>query len=209
MATNTHRWAFFDDAYFTLATSAMTLTFKLTISLVTLFMLGAPLATSANETSVGALENCSRQAGDRKGLERKEFMKECLNVVKSKHEAFVAKEQDAEHKFSERQAPTCSSESKQEAYQCVTNEFQMVDQELNRLYAELAKILANPKGIRNSQRAWLRFRDAECSNDVMQIGGESMYAIARYSCMIELTQERMRRLRWHLAQDCNGCPILK
>lgn len=172
-------------------------------------MLGTPLYASADETSVGALENCSRQAGDRKGVERKGFMKECLNVVKSKREASVAKEQDAEQKFSVRQTPSCSSESHQKAYQCLANEFQAVDQELNRLYAELTKVLANPKGIRNAQRAWLHFRDAECSNDVMQIGGESSYAIARQSCMIELTQERILRLRWHLAQGCNGCPIWK
>ena len=187
----------------------MTHALKLIILFAMLFLLGTPLTASADEKFVGAVENCSGQAGNRKGIERNEFMKECLNAVKSKHEAFVANEQDAEHKFSERQSIICSSESKREAYQCVANEFQTVDLELNRLYAALTSVLANPKGIQNAQRAWLHFRDAECSNNVMQIGDEGMYAIARHSCMIELTEERIRRLRWHLAQDCNDCPVWK
>lgn len=88
-------------------------------------------------------------------------------------------------------------------------EYRKVDLRLNSLYKELTSVLVDARGIRASQRAWLQYRDAECSDAVMQLGQGSLQPFAHHSCMIEFTEERIRHLRWHLAQDCNGCPVRK
>jgi uncharacterized protein YecT (DUF1311 family) len=116
---------------------------------------------------------------------------------------------DGDYIFAAKQKTICSRGGQQQMNQCMAKEFRKVDQELNTLYKKLTNVLADPKGIRNAQRAWLRFRDAQCSDDVMQLGSGSLDPYAYYSCVIEFSQERIRHLRWHLAQDCNGCPVRK
>jgi uncharacterized protein YecT (DUF1311 family) len=111
--------------------------------------------------------------------------------------------------FAEKQKEICSAGGQSEMNQCMATEFRKVDIRLNTLYRELTSILVNPRGIRASQLAWLQYRDAECSDAVMQLGQGSLQPFAYHSCMIEFTEERIRHLRWHLAQDCNGCPLRK
>jgi uncharacterized protein YecT (DUF1311 family) len=93
--------------------------------------------------------------------------------------------------------------------QCMADEYRKVDLRLNQLYKELTSVLVDARGIRAAQRAWIQYRDAECSDAVMQLGQGSLQPYAYYSCMIEFTEERIRHLQWHLAQDCNGCPPRK
>ncbi len=116
---------------------------------------------------------------------------------------------DDDYIFAQEEKYMCDTGGMVQMGQCMADQFKKLDQELNDLYKELTRVLVEPKGIRNAQRAWLRFRDAECSDDVMQLGAGSLYPYAYNSCMIEFTKERIRHLRWHLAQDCNGCPPRK
>ncbi|MDT8989687.1 lysozyme inhibitor LprI family protein [Curvibacter sp. APW13] len=111
--------------------------------------------------------------------------------------------------FAEKQKAICSAGGQSEMNQCMAIEYRKVDRRLNSLYMELTSVLEDARGIRASQRAWLKYRDAECSDDVMQLGQGSLQPYAYHSCMIEFTEERIRHLRWHLAQDCNGCPARK
>ena len=113
-----------------------------------------------------------------------------------------------DHIFAEEQKKRCSAGGQQDMNLCMADEYRKVDAELNENFKKLTSVLANPTGIRNAQRAWIRFRDAECSNEVIQLGG-SLQPFAYYSCMIEFTLERTRHIKWHLAQDCNGCPLRK
>lgn len=116
---------------------------------------------------------------------------------------------DGDFIFAEMQKAICSAGGQSEMNQCMAIEYRKVDLRLNSLYKELTSVLVDPRGIRASQRAWLRYRDAECSDAVMQLGQGSLQPFAYHSCLIEFTEERIRHLRWHLAQDCNGCPVRK
>jgi uncharacterized protein YecT (DUF1311 family) len=116
---------------------------------------------------------------------------------------------DGDFIFAEKQKEICSTGGQSEMNQCLATEYGKVDLRLNSLYKELTSVLVDARGIRASQRAWLRYRDAECSDAVMQLGQGGLQPYAYHSCMIEFTEERIRHLRWHLAQDCNGCPVRK
>jgi uncharacterized protein YecT (DUF1311 family) len=116
---------------------------------------------------------------------------------------------DGDFIFAEKQKEICSAGGQSEMNQCMAIEYRKVDLRLNSLYKELTSVLVDARGIRASQRAWLQYRDAECSDAVMQLGQGSLKPFAYHSCMIEFTEERIRHLRWHLAQDCNGCPVRK
>jgi len=116
---------------------------------------------------------------------------------------------DGDFIFAEKQKASCSAGGQSKMNQCMAIEYRKVDLRLNSLYKELTSVLVDARGIRASQRAWLKYRDAECSDAVMQLGQGSLQPFAYHSCMIEFTEERIRHLRWHLAQDCNGCPVRK
>jgi len=116
---------------------------------------------------------------------------------------------DGDFIFAEKQKEVCSTGGQSEMNQCMEAEYRKVDLRLNSLYKELTSVLADPRGIRASQRAWLKYRDAECSDAVLQLGQGSLQPLAHHSCMIEFTEQRIRHLRWHLAQNCNGCPARK
>jgi uncharacterized protein YecT (DUF1311 family) len=116
---------------------------------------------------------------------------------------------DVDFIFAAKQKEICSAGGQSEMNQCMAIEYRKVDLRLNSLYKELTSVLVDARGIRASQRAWLQYRDAECSDAVMQLGQGSLQPFAYHSCMIEFTEERIRHFRWHLAQDCNGCPVRK
>ena len=116
---------------------------------------------------------------------------------------------DGDFIFAEKQKAICSAGGQSEMNQCMAIEYRKVYLHLNSLYKELTSVLVDARGIRASQRAWLKYRDAECSDAVMQLGQGSLQPFAYHSCMIEFSEERIRHLRWHLAQDCNGCPVRK
>ena len=51
----------------------------------------------------------------------------------------------------------------------------------------------------DSQRAWLRFRDAECAIEAAEMLGGSMAPMVRAHCLARLTRERgtqLANLRW-------------
>ena len=116
---------------------------------------------------------------------------------------------DGDFIFAEKQKAICSAGGQSEMNQCMAIEYRKVYLHLNSLYKQLTSVLVDARGIRASQRAWLKYRDAECSDAVMQLGQGSLQPFAYHSCMIEFSEERIRHLRWHLAQDCNGCPVRK
>lgn len=50
-----------------------------------------------------------------------------------------------------------------------------------------------------SQRAWLQFRDKQCTIEGAEFAGGSMQPLARGQCLARLTRERtaqLRKLRW-------------
>jgi uncharacterized protein YecT (DUF1311 family) len=67
------------------------------------------------------------------------------------------------------------------------------DAELNRIYGALLTKLPDAEGkekLKQSQRAWLAFRDAEAAFVADQARGGSMAPTIRYQTMTELTHQR-------------------
>lgn len=91
---------------------------------------------------------------------------------------------------------------------CMASEYTNINAEMEKVFLNLVSVLLRPDGIKKSQAAWMEYRDKECANEVLQAGG-SLLALSLNSCRIGLTRERLARLRWHLKQDCNGCPVRK
>ncbi len=77
-------------------------------------------------------------------------------------------------------------------------EFEQADVELNKTYEALLKKLPDAEGkekLKQSQRAWLPFRDAEAAFASDQARGVSMAPTIRYGTMTELTQQRIKQLK--------------
>jgi uncharacterized protein YecT (DUF1311 family) len=82
-------------------------------------------------------------------------------------------------------------------------EFVQADAELNKTYEALLTKLpdagSNEK-LKQSQRAWLAFRDAEAAFAADQVRSGSMAATIRYETTTELTQQRIKQLKSHLEE---------
>ena len=107
--------------------------------------------------------------------------------------------------------------NQQEMNVCAEDEFKKVDKELNRVYnALLQKEKGDPlfiRKLRESQQAWIKFRDAELAATYTCEGSESMcwgsmYPLCYYGYKARLTRERTKRLNKYLADgrpadDCH------
>jgi len=85
--------------------------------------------------------------------------------------------------------------------------------ELNRVYNELRADLVNPRPLVRAQRSWLAYRTAQCeyqsSGYDCESGVSGMCSVERAVCQVHLTCERVRKLREHMQEKCNGCPVRK
>ena len=82
-------------------------------------------------------------------------------------------------------------------------EFEQADAELNKCYEALLTKLPDAEGkekLKQSQRAWLVFRDAEAAFAADQARGGSMAATICYETMKELNQQRIKQLKLHLEE---------
>lgn len=77
-------------------------------------------------------------------------------------------------------------------------EFERADADLNKTYDALLAKLPDTEGkekLKQSQRAWLAFRDTESAFAADQVRGGSMAPTIRYETMTELTQQRIKQLK--------------
>jgi uncharacterized protein YecT (DUF1311 family) len=82
-------------------------------------------------------------------------------------------------------------------------EFVQADAELNKTYEALLTKLpdaGSKQKLKESQRAWLAFRDAEAAFAADQARGGSMAPTIRHETMTELTQQRIKQLKSHLEE---------
>ena len=82
-------------------------------------------------------------------------------------------------------------------------EFVKADAELNKTYETLLAKLADAESkekLKESQRAWLAFRDAEAGFAADQARGASIAPTIRYGTTTELTQQRIKQLKLHLEE---------
>ena len=80
-------------------------------------------------------------------------------------------------------------------------DFEKADADLNKTYQAVLKKLPDAESkqkLKEAQRAWLAFRDAEAALAADQARGGSMAPIVRYETMAELTQQRIKQLKTRL-----------
>jgi uncharacterized protein YecT (DUF1311 family) len=80
-------------------------------------------------------------------------------------------------------------------------DFEKADAELNKTYEALLAKLPDTEGkkkLKQSQRVWLTFRDAEVAFVVDEVRGGSMAPTIRYATMTELTEQRIKQLKTRL-----------
>jgi uncharacterized protein YecT (DUF1311 family) len=88
---------------------------------------------------------------------------------------------------------------------CAERDYERADEKLNAIYQEVVAGIRDSDGqppydpksweseLRNAQRSWIAFRDAECKGLVpMEWGGGTGTAVAVLSCMTELTEARTK-----------------
>ncbi|WP_319497266.1 lysozyme inhibitor LprI family protein [uncultured Cohaesibacter sp.] len=81
--------------------------------------------------------------------------------------------------------------------ECAAIAYQKADEELNDVYQQLRSMLDEPGKLllRDTQRAWIPYRDAECARVADTFRGGSMAGLAHLSCLSEMTSRRSTELR--------------
>ena len=79
---------------------------------------------------------------------------------------------------------------------CMTQETALHDLSLNRAYQAALTSLGvdSARQLRSAQRAWIKFRDAECALHGRLTGG-SIDRLNGGACMLDMTRERARQLQ--------------
>jgi uncharacterized protein YecT (DUF1311 family) len=97
--------------------------------------------------------------------------------------------------------------------QCAGRNFDVADGELNRLYKQAVMRLAGDEKtiglMRDAQRAWIGFRDAECTFAASGVDGGSIYPMIYYGCVQAVTETRNDTFRGWLGcvEGDLGCPL--
>ncbi|RAS32722.1 MULTISPECIES: lysozyme inhibitor LprI family protein [unclassified Pseudomonas] len=78
---------------------------------------------------------------------------------------------------------------------CIQTETQLQDQRLNRVYQQLTtKLAPGPqKSLRDVQRKWITYRDANCKFHVQASGG-TLAQLEGGMCVLDMTRERAAEL---------------
>ncbi|TLG79109.1 lysozyme inhibitor LprI family protein [Methylocystis sp. B8] len=98
-------------------------------------------------------------------------------------------------------AKDCSGLNTQTAMNlCAGENFKHADAELNAVYAKLlGKVSAagGPK-LREAQKSWIKYRDAQCEFETMGTTGGSIHGMMLWQCLTDLTVQQTKRLQHQL-----------
>jgi uncharacterized protein YecT (DUF1311 family) len=80
---------------------------------------------------------------------------------------------------------------------CADKDYRKADAELNRAYKAA---IAGEDGdaqklLREAQRDWIKFRDAECAYEAAPNQGGSIYPMVYSGCLTELTRARTKEIK--------------
>ncbi|MFJ3461218.1 lysozyme inhibitor LprI family protein [Achromobacter spanius] len=96
---------------------------------------------------------------------------------------------------------------------CADQAYRKSDADLNAAYKEVTGRLKDNKDaltqLQSAQKAWLFFRDAECTFSSAGVTGGSAYPMVLSMCLDKLTQARTKELRAYLAceEGDTSCPV--
>lgn len=80
---------------------------------------------------------------------------------------------------------------------CAGETYQAADKELNRVYKIIVKILEDGerKKLLHAQRAWLKYRDANCEHQNFNHEGGTIYPALHDHCLADVTKARTTELK--------------
>ncbi|EJM23975.1 hypothetical protein PMI22_00989 [Pseudomonas sp. GM21] len=97
--------------------------------------------------------------------------------------------------------------------QCAAQQHAAADTELNALYQQIStRLKGQPdrkKLLVETQRAWIAFRDAECTFSASGVEGGSLFPLVYSNCTTDLTKARVQTFKNYLkCQEGDvGCPV--
>ena len=97
--------------------------------------------------------------------------------------------------------------------QCAAQQHAAADTELNALYQQIStRLKGQPdrkKLLVETQRAWIAFRDAECTFSASGVEGGSLFPLVYSNCTTDLTKVRVQTFKNYLkCQEGDvGCPV--
>lgn len=100
------------------------------------------------------------------------------------------------------QEPDCKDpQTQSDMTICAGRDYQKADKSLNASYSKIRERLADDEPVRKAlleaQRAWIKFRDAECAFSTMGTEGGSIQPMLKAMCLTELTEQRIQQLDAH------------
>src|SRR5215469_11032103 len=92
--------------------------------------------------------------------------------------------------------PCDNPQSQIEMNDCAAKEFHDADQKLNKLYAELSRKLEPDRleKLKEAERAWIKFRDADCDFQTYLNRGGTIYPMVYNGCLTENAKNRIKQL---------------
>lgn len=110
-------------------------------------------------------------------------------------------------------AQDCTGNTQRELNECAGDALAAADTALNKTYQTITVRLADsPLGrakLIASERAWIKFRDAECAFEASGVEGGSIQPMIEAECRASLTMQRQTRLAAFLtcAEGDLSCPV--
>ncbi|MFJ2323694.1 lysozyme inhibitor LprI family protein [Pseudomonas sp. NPDC087817] len=111
-------------------------------------------------------------------------------------------------------AADCANASDQATMnQCAGQDYKAADNELNAVYKQIKERLKDnaeaTKLLVDAQRAWIGFRDAECTFSSSGVTGGSVYPLVYSSCLTGVTKVRVEALKQYLKceEGDMSCPV--
>lgn len=130
-------------------------------------------------------------------------------------ETFSQEELD-KWEFSRKQVEKCGVSDMVANNDCISRELKVSNTELNRIYGLLKSELINPKLLKQSQLAWIQFRDKSCSYELSGLTGNgtlplngSIAVFQETACLINLTEKRILDLKTYYSWTYDGSPPRK
>jgi uncharacterized protein YecT (DUF1311 family) len=94
--------------------------------------------------------------------------------------------------------------------ECAAADFRAADARLNAAYRAITRRLTDDPARRSlveAQRAWIRFRDAECEFDTKGYEGGSIRPMLFSECQERVTEQRTADLNAYLSCNRDGCAV--
>jgi uncharacterized protein YecT (DUF1311 family) len=127
------------------------------------------------------------------------FVQGCQDRAKTKEEiAFCAAGEQSEAQDLEEIACYQRDYSQQAMNMCAGDAYERADKRLNDQWAQLIDVIKDDKEAKNrlidSQRAWIKYRDAWCDTAAWDNRGGTIWPLIHSSCLAQLTRDRVKQL---------------